>query len=127
MNLSEIDDAIHGAKDRWNYDDGPASASVLALIRAAETMRTMLILPTIRVIQLGDFDDQMVINVIGPYDTEEDRDAALNRLQMLPGMKSYFDLSPSLIPAAAANQSLTAGAAANIRDANGLFEELSYT
>jgi hypothetical protein len=42
MDLAEIDQAIAGAKARFDHADAPHEPDVLALIRAAETMRTEL-------------------------------------------------------------------------------------
>lgn len=45
MDLHEIDAAIEAAKDRWDHAAAPHEADVLALIRAAEAMRTEIARP----------------------------------------------------------------------------------
>lgn len=42
MELSEIDAAINGAKDRWGHADAQHNEDMLALIAAAEAMREKL-------------------------------------------------------------------------------------
>lgn len=87
-----------------------------------------LVYPTILVKNWsGDFDDQMVIHVVGPFATEVERNAELERLKGLPLMKDFARLSASLIQPAAADHAITPEVSAGVCDANKLFEELSYT
>ncbi len=125
MDLREVDAAIAGAKDRWGHGDAPHNPDMLALIDAAEKMRGNLILPTIRVIMKGDFDDQMMLRVIGPFDTEAERDAELARLQSLMSMIQGAWLAPTTIPPSAAEQSITAEVSARLTHCYELFEELA--
>lgn len=125
MDLHEIDAAIAGAKDRWGHGDAPHNADMLALIAAAEAMRDNLILPTIRVIMRGDYDDQMTLRVVGPFDTEAERDAELARLKKLPSMLEGAWLDPSTMPPSAAEESITPEVSARVRHCNELFEELA--
>lgn len=125
MDLLEIDAAIAGAKERWGHGDAPHNPDMLALIAAAEQMRENLILPTIRVIEKGDHDDQMTLRVVGPFDTETERDAELARLKKLPSMIEGAWLDPSTIPPSAAEQAITPAVSARVKHCNDLFEELS--
>lgn len=87
-----------------------------------------LVYPTIRVKNWsGDFDDQMVIHVVGPFATADERDAEMERLKGLPLMRERARLSASLIQPTAADHAITPEVSAKVRDANELFEELSYT
>lgn len=124
MDLKKIDDAIDGAKDRWDHPDVLHGLDVQALIRAAEAMRGMLALPSIRVVEMGDHDDQMRLRIIGPFPTEAERDAELARLKGLPLMQSLAVLSSGTIPPADAEQSIPPSVSATVRDANELFEAL---
>lgn len=83
-----------------------------------------LVYPTIRVIQLADHDDQMVIHVVGPFPTAPERDAEMERLKGLPLVKKFASLSASLIPTAAADNAITPEVSARVRDGNELFDEL---
>lgn len=72
---------------------------------------------TIRVTNyLGDRDDMMEILIIGPYPTEADRDAALDRLAKLPGVRGNFDLEPSQLGVLGADFSSSAEKLDNARD-----------
>lgn len=80
--------------------------------------------PTIRVIQLADHDDQMVIHIIGPFADDAARDAEMGRLNSLPLVREFAHLSASLIPPVAAEHAITPDVASRVRDGNELFEEL---
>lgn len=125
MDLHEIDAAIAGAEARWGHGEAQHNPDMLALLAAAKVMRDSLILPTIRVIEKGDFDGQMTLRVVGPFDTEAERDAELARLKKLPSMKEGAWLDASTIPPSAAEQAISPEVSARVRHCNELFEELS--
>jgi hypothetical protein len=124
MDLHDIDERLEAAKAKWDHGEAPDEPTVLALIRAAEDMRGRLILPTIRVVEKGDFDSQMMLRVVGPFDTEAARDAELARLKKLPMMTEGAWLEASTMPPSAAEQSITPEVSARVRHCNELFEEL---
>ncbi len=108
-------------------EPGPQHLAATRAVLGGLAKDDRLIYPTIRVIQLADFDDQMMLRVVGPFRTVSDRDAEMKRLSALPSMRQHARLSASTIPPGAAEQAITPEVSARVRDANELFEEFWKT
>ena len=75
----------------------------------------------------GDLDTLRQIDLIGPYATTAERDAAITRLYALPGVQGSFDFEASqLDPALGADTVATPAAAAAATDWETLAAALVY-
>lgn len=72
----------------------------------------------------GDMDDLHEVNVIGPYDTAEQRDADLARLDKLPGNNGDAEFEPSRLNPEGADRRATPAQVAGVTNLSELFDVL---
>ena len=75
---------------------------------------------------VGDLDSLNEINLIGPFDTVQERDAMIDRLSALPDMRGDYEFHPSTLdPANGCDLVATPEAAAKITDGEDIWD--AYT
>lgn len=80
---------------------------------------------SIRVVNyLGDYDDLGDLLLIGPYDTQRERDADLRRLAGLPEVYGNVELEPSTVDPAATRLRATPAEVADVADVYDLVHTL---
>lgn len=80
---------------------------------------------TIRVVNyLGDYDDMDEMILIGPYATADERNAALLRLEAVPGVRGNLTFHPSVSNPLHADVSASAWQVAEVNNLDELVEAI---